>query len=162
MILIGFGANLPFCGFSPAETLDFAHTAVARFCEVKARSNNYSSPAWPDPKDPSYTNGVSLIETDLSPTDLLLALHKVERSFGRDRSKVNAPRTLDLDLLAYGDLVFDGTDKEGLELPHPRLADRDFVLAPLQEVAPGWKHPVTGKNLEEMLSSLPERNAVRL
>ena len=83
-------------------------------------------------------NGVAVVETSLPPGDLLALLHEIERRFGRERREVNAARILDLDLIAYGDLV--RTDAPPL-LPHPRLHERAFVLLPLADVAPDWRHP---------------------
>jgi len=117
-------------------------------------SSFYKSPAWPDPSDPPFVNAVAAIRTGLQPAELLGLLHRVETEFGRMRSVPNAPRTLDIDLIdqdgivRYGDVV----------LPHPRMADRSFVLAPLAEIAPGWRHPVTGESAGEMLARLPDRD----
>lgn len=89
----------------------------------------------------------------MAPQDLLQALHDVEAEYGRIRGARNASRTLDLDLLAYRDLVID--EPGGVNLPHPRLAERAFVLQPLAELAPCWRHPVTGLTPAEMLAGLP-------
>jgi 2-amino-4-hydroxy-6-hydroxymethyldihydropteridine diphosphokinase len=111
---------------------------------LKTVSSLYESPAWPDPSDPPFVNAVAEIETDMGPEALLAALHAIEAGFGRRRSLRNAPRTLDLDLLAYHDEVRAGAGG-GLVLPHPRIAERAFVLVPLAEIAPGWLCPVTGE-----------------
>ena len=84
-----------------------------------------------------------------------MLLHGVETDFGRLRSAPNAPRTLDIDLLDYDGLVMT----DGVVLPHPRLAERSFVLAPLAEIAPDWRHPVTGLGAGELLAALPDRDA---
>ncbi len=118
---------------------------------LKIVSSLYETPAWPDPADPPFVNAAAAIETDMRPEALLAALHAIEAGFGRRRSERNAPRTLDLDLLAYHDIV-QGEDEQGLVLPHPRLANRAFVLAPLAEIAPDWRHPVTGETAEALLA----------
>jgi len=119
--------------------------ALRRFADlgltVMARSGWWESAAWPDPSAPAYLNGVALVAPDLPPDEMLAALHAIERAFGRARGEVNAPRTLDLDLIAHGRLVLDGT---GLILPHPRAHERRFVMGPLAEIAPTWRHPVYG------------------
>ena len=119
--------------------------ALARFrCEgidVVARSAWWSSLAWPDPTDPPFLNGVVIVRTEHDPHALMAALGRIEDAFGRQRSLRNAPRTLDLDLIAYGRLC---GDLDGLILPHPRAAERRFVMGPLAEIAPDWSHPVTG------------------
>jgi 2-amino-4-hydroxy-6-hydroxymethyldihydropteridine diphosphokinase len=78
---------------------------------------------------------------------MLAALHAIERAFGRARGEVNAPRTLDLDLIAHGRRVLDG---QGLVLPHPRAHERRFVMGPLAEITPGWRHPVYGGTAKMM------------
>jgi 2-amino-4-hydroxy-6-hydroxymethyldihydropteridine diphosphokinase len=95
------------------------------------------------------------VETQLQPFALLRLLHEVETSFGRKRSAPNAPRSLDLDLLDYRGLVQEGE----LVLPHPRLANRRFVLEPLIEIAPEWRHPVTGKTVQSLLRALGQARA---
>jgi 2-amino-4-hydroxy-6-hydroxymethyldihydropteridine diphosphokinase len=116
--------------------------ALARFrCEgidVVARSSWWRSAAWPDPGDPPFLNGVVLVRTEHGPHELMAALGRIEESFGRQRGALNAPRTLDLDLIAYGR---EEGDLGGLILPHPRAAERLFVMGPLAEVAPDWRHP---------------------
>jgi 2-amino-4-hydroxy-6-hydroxymethyldihydropteridine diphosphokinase len=109
--------------------------------EVMARSSWWRSAAWPNPDDPAFLNGVVRISTVLDPHALMAALSRIEAAFGRTRGPRNAPRTLDLDLVAYGRLA---GDLDGLILPHPRAAERLFVMGPLAEIAPDWRHPVSG------------------
>ena len=156
MILIALGSSLPFSGLDSQEIVLRAFSALDRIARLKRRSRLFETPAWPDPADPPFVNAVAAIETGLSPEGLLAALHAVEAGFGRRRSERNAPRTLDLDLLAYGAERRSG---DGLVLPHPRLSERAFVLAPLADVAPGWRHPATGRTAAEMLAALPALSA---
>lgn len=109
--------------------------------DVVARSSWWTSQAWPDPTDPPFLNGVVLVRTAHDPHALMAALGRIEEAFGRRRTTANAPRTLDLDLIAYGR---DEGDCGGLILPHPRAAERLFVTGPLAEIAPDWRHPTTG------------------
>ena len=131
--------------------------AVARFPDegitVIARSGWWASKAWPDPEDPPFLNGVAVVSTELDPHALLSALSRIEEAFCRQRGALNAPRTLDLDLIAYGR---ETGDCDGLILPHPRAEDRAFVMRPLTEIAPAWRHPVSG----ETARSLGERATV--
>lgn len=124
---------------------DALEAALTRFrsegIDVVVRSSWWSSQAWPDPTDPPFLNGVVIVRTTLDPHALMAALGRIEEMFGRQRSTQNAPRTLDLDLIAYGR---ERGDCDGLILPHPRAADRLFVMGPLAEIAPDWRHPGGG------------------
>lgn len=151
-ILIALGANMPSRAGPPAQTLKAALAALGDAgVGVLKVSSFLQTDAWPDPSDPPFTNAVAAVQTSLQPTALLELLHAIETAFGRVRSRPNAPRTLDLDLLAHGGTVLAG---QGLELPHPRLAQRRFVLEPLAEIAPNWRHPVTGLTAGQMLARL--------
>ena len=138
-VIVALGCNDKGAWASCREALD---AAVARFrCEgvdVVAQSSWWSSAAWPDPTDPPFLNGVVLVRTAHDPHQLMAALGRIEDAFGRQRSLRNAPRTLDLDLIAFGRL---SGDLDGLILPHPRAADRLFVMGPIAEIAPQWTHP---------------------
>lgn len=148
-MIVALGGNLP-GEHGGGEAL--LEAALARFPErglvVVARSGWWRSAAWPDPAAPAYTNGVALVETRLSPRETLEALHAIERAFGRVRGEANAPRTLDLDLIAHGRTVID---EAGLVLPHPRAHERLFVMGPLAEVAPDWRHPASGESATSLL-----------
>jgi len=159
VILIALGANLPSPAGKPADTLNAALAAFAvRSITIEMQSGFYRSPAWPNPLDPPFINAVAAVRTDLSPRDLLAALHEVEHSFGRRRGEPNAPRTLDLDILDY-----DGRIEQGPPiLPHPRMENRAFVLLPLRDVAPDWRHPVNGRSIAELIAALPPTEIVRL
>jgi 2-amino-4-hydroxy-6-hydroxymethyldihydropteridine diphosphokinase len=152
MILIALGANLPFRGSLPAETL---RTALATLGENGVRpakvSSFYEAPAWPDPSEPAFVNAVAAVETSQDPGALMHTLHEIETMFGRVRGKANAPRTLDLDLLDYDGRIQNGPP----QLPHPRMLGRAFVLIPLAEIAPDWRHPSTEKTVDALLSDIP-------
>ncbi len=157
MILIAAGSNLPFCGVDSQQLVLHSILAVGQLTELVAKSPLYSSPAWPDPTDPPFVNAVAQISTVMEPAALLAALHAVEAAFGRQRGQKNAPRTLDLDLLAYGNIRSDRP-----ALPHPRFSSRDFVLAPLCDIAPDWRPPGGGRTAAELLQALPVRAARRI
>ncbi len=153
MIVIALGANLSSSVGAPRDTLAAALLArlSAQGIGVTHRSSYYVTKAWPNPADPVFVNAVARVETERSPRALMELLHGTEEFFGRSRGAKNAPRTLDLDLIDYDGRVELGPP----ELPHPRLADRAFVLVPLAEVAPGWRHPATRRSIAELLSALP-------
>ena len=165
MILVALGANLPTARHgTPAEGLDAALVALAE-CGIRpvAQSRWYRSAPVPPAQGPWFVNGVVRIETTLDPIPLMARLLEIEANFGRRRSIAGASRPLDLDLLDYdGRVLNHAADRSGpaLVLPHPRLAERAFVLAPLIEVAPRWRHPVSGANASSLLAAVAAGQAV--
>jgi 2-amino-4-hydroxy-6-hydroxymethyldihydropteridine diphosphokinase len=154
MILIALGANLPSAAGAPVATLTAALAALeSHGVRVRKTSRWYRSAPVPASAQPDYLNAVASVETSLDPKALLLLLHRIEARFGRVRGATNEARTLDLDLLAYDDRVDDGAD--GPILPHPRLHERAFVLRPLAEIAPRWRHPVLGRTALALAKNLP-------
>ncbi len=148
---------MPFCGVDSQQIVLHSFLAIGRFATLVAKSSLYRSPAWPDPADPPYVNAALQIRTEIGPQALLAALHSLETAFGRRRSRPNAPRSLDLDLIAYDDI-----QSVSPALPHPRFRDRDFVLAPICEIAPNWRAPGGDQTAADLLDSLPTRTAQRL
>ena len=168
MIIIAAGSNLAFAGHPPPALVSSALNSLEKFGSGLQLSPLYESPAWPDPDEPAYVNAVAILaKSALAPEALLAALHALEDGFGRERAYLRdpalryAPRTLDLDLIAYDDETRTGS-AGGLMLPHPALAQRDFVLAPLCDLAPDWCHPVTGETAAAMLASSGPRHARKL
>ena len=150
---IGMGANLPSVAGAPEATLA---TAVVRFGSlgrVTARSHLYSTKPVGFADQPRFVNAVVALETAIPARALLEGLLAIEREFGRDRSAgiPNGPRTLDLDILLYGDR---NISEAGLEIPHPRLEERVFVLVPLNEMAPELSVPRTGLTVAQLLQKL--------
>jgi 2-amino-4-hydroxy-6-hydroxymethyldihydropteridine diphosphokinase len=145
--VVALGCSLPGSYPSREALLEAALAALAdEGLTVAARSSWWRSAAWPDPTAPAYLNGVALVETGLTAADLLAVLHRIEARFGRVRAEANAPRTLDLDLIAHGRTVLGGP----VVVPHPRAHERLFVMGPLAEAAPDWRHPVSGRTATEL------------
>lgn len=126
---------------------------------IVGRSRWYESAPVPMSDQPWYVNGVVEIDTDLDPASLLALLHEIEAAFGRTRSVRNEARPLDLDLLAYGDRVL--TEEPAPLIPHPRLHERAFVLLPLAELAPDWRHPALGEGIQALIGRLPRDQITR-
>lgn len=155
--LIAFGGNL-------GDARATIAAAVAALCDGRAvtllrRSADYRTPPWGVAGQPPFINACILADTTLTPRDLLARAQAVERDFGRDRSRETrwGPRTLDIDLIAYGDLALD---EPGLVLPHPRLFERAFVLVPLAEIAADMM--ITGRRIGDAAAAVDRTGIERL
>lgn len=147
---VALGANLGDRAGSIGSAIDRLNADPA--IVVEAVSSLLENPAVGGPPDsPAFLNGVARIMTTLSPGDLLRTLLEVERELGRGRSRKWDPRTIDLDLLLYGDQIIDELD---LKVPHPRMHERAFVLGPLMELAPDLRHPVLGRPFSQLLAGI--------
>ncbi|MEX1036648.1 MAG: 2-amino-4-hydroxy-6-hydroxymethyldihydropteridine diphosphokinase, partial [Sneathiella sp.] len=145
MILIGLGANMPHPEHGdPVNTLAAAVREIAGFTSLIRQSSWYRTAPVPMSDQPWFANAVISIATDMTVDELLATLHGIEHDFGRARRQKWEARVLDLDLLAFHDLITENRDQDtGPVLPHPRLQERAFVLAPIAEIAPEWHHPVS-------------------
>jgi len=160
-IYIGLGGNLPHPAYGPPRvTLEAALAELGRRgMSVRRLSPWYRSAPVPVSDQPWFWNAVAEIVSDGSADTVLAELHRIEDLFGRQRSVPNAARLIDLDLLDfYGQISRGGLDKA--ILPHPRMAERAFVLRPLADLAPDWSHPVTSLPITALLSALPTEQTI--
>lgn len=159
-VYIGFGSNV-------GNRVDFCDRAVTLLSllphsQLTGVSLLYETEPVDDgshPGDGWFLNGVVQLETDITPKSLLTVLREIERSLGRDQDHRSGPRTIDLDILFYGQRVINEPD---LVIPHPRLHQRRFVLMPLSELDPLWVHPVLQRSVNQMLADVEDQGEVRL
>ena len=152
-IFIAYGSNLSFGPESASQAFaSVVKTLQDKGVIVNIISRLWASKAWPNESDPPYVNAVMAARSPLEPLELLALLHEIEREGGRMRDgRRNAPRTVDLDLIAYGQRVMEGAE---LTLPHPRAHDRGFVMGPLAEIMPDWRHPVLKRTAENLFQDI--------
>jgi 2-amino-4-hydroxy-6-hydroxymethyldihydropteridine diphosphokinase len=160
-VFIGVGANLTPEGYdSPGAGCRAALDRLADYgIDLVAMSRWYESAPVPMSDQPWYLNAVAMATTSRTATETLAFLHQVEAAFGRVRGVRNAARVLDLDLIDFGGLVNDAPE---LMLPHPRMHERAFVLLPMQELAPRWRHPISGISIDGLVMALPAGQQIRL
>ena len=158
MILIGIGANLPNPDFGPPRaTCGAALEGLEKMgIFIDKRSPWYNSEPVPVSPDPWYVNGVVAVRTNLEPNDLMRELLRIEKTFGRTRSELSQSRTLDLDILVYHDMILSKMAENELQLqiPHPRMHTRGFVLRPLADIFPNWIHPSLGETATKLMNKL--------
>ncbi|HEV8034019.1 2-amino-4-hydroxy-6-hydroxymethyldihydropteridine diphosphokinase [Yoonia sp.] len=171
--LICLGSNEESAWGDAMATVQKAMLKVGALSELPAKSSAlYATPAFPAGAGPDFVNAAMAIFTTLSPSALLEHLHRIEAAAGRERTKRWGQRTLDLDLIAVGDGILPDAETYAywrdlslqeqmietpsqLILPHPRMQDRAFVLVPLCDVAPDWRHPVLGRSVARICADLP-------
>ncbi|WP_456388352.1 2-amino-4-hydroxy-6-hydroxymethyldihydropteridine diphosphokinase [Profundibacter sp.] len=178
--IIGLGANISVHEGDLSQTLQAGLDMLAgEGVEIQSVSRFYSTPCFPVGAGPDYVNAAALLRVEQTAVDLLSRLHKVEDSMGRERIMRWGQRTLDLDLLAFGDEIAPDLAgylrwrdlpveeqsrraPEQLILPHPRLQDRAFVLVPMADIAPDWLHPVTQLSTRQMLVGLDPAEVAKI
>jgi 2-amino-4-hydroxy-6-hydroxymethyldihydropteridine diphosphokinase len=155
-VYLGLGSNV---GDREANLREALKRLESEGTRVVRRSSLYETEPQELRDQPWFLNAVVEVETDLFPLQLLACIRNIEREMGRRRVTSKGPRNIDIDILFYGRNVIDTPD---LEVPHPRIAQRRFVLEPLAEIAPSFRHPLTGKTAIEMLATLEPQGIRRL
>ena len=158
MIYLAIGSNLSSTFGDRFENINFAISYLETYgINVIKKSNFYESYSYPNKKDPKFINIIILIKTHLSPIDLMSVLLFIEEKLERKRNKKNEPRTCDIDIIDYNSQVLDFKYKDlNLIIPHKNLIFRNFVLLPLQEISPEWKHPITKESVSVLIDKLAE------
>ncbi len=131
----------------------------AQNVKIVKTSSYYESESWPDPSFPKFINSVLLIKTKLNQFELFKLIKSIEKKLGRKSAPQNHPRNCDIDILDFnGKFIKLNRGSINLEIPHPRMHNRNFVLMPLFEVCKNWSHPKLKKNIVKLLSNLKKKN----
>ena len=158
MIILGLGSNLSSSYGDRFDNINLATEYLEGYgIKILKKSSFYETPSYPNKKDPKFINIVVLVETHLSPIDLMSVLIFIEEKLERKRNKKNDPRTCDIDIIDYNNMILDFKYKNlDFTVPHKKLTYRNFVLFPLQEISPKWKHPKTGELINILIQKLDD------
>ena len=149
MKILALGSNLRYKNNSPIKNIELAYKCIEKFdIKIINKSYIYKSEPYPNKFDPFFFNSVISINTNLKPFELLKNILEIEKFFGRIRKKKNCPRTLDIDIICYDNLILK---KEKLKIPHPLLHKRPFVILPMMDLDENWKHPVLFKTINQLI-----------
>ena len=160
MILLGLGSNLSSSFGDRFQNINLAVSALEGYgIQLKKKSSYYESLSYPNKRNPKFINIVIEIETHLPPEDLASLLIFIEESLERKRKEKNDPRTCDIDIIDYNNQIIDFTYKNlDFTVPHKKLIYRNFILYPLQEILPDWKHPKTKELISVLIENLPKED----
>ena len=149
MKIIALGSNIPFKNLLPTQILEKTYSILKNYnINIIKKSHIYQSEAYPNKSDPLFYNSALSIDTKLQPNELLKNILKIEKNFGRVRTKKNSPRTLDIDIISFDDLILN---QSNLKIPHPSLHLRPFVILPIRDLDKNWKHPVFFKTITQFI-----------
>ena len=164
MIILGLGSNLTSSFGDRFNNINLAMAYLESYdIKIFKKSSFYETLSYPNQKNPKFINIVILVATHLSPVDLMSVLIFIEEKLERKRDKKNDPRTCDIDIIDYNGQILDFNYKElNLTLPHDKLLYRNFVLIPLHEIIPEWRHPKTKESIEVLINKLPndDKNSI--
>ena len=164
MIILGLGSNLSSSYGDRFNNINLAMEYLEGYgIKILKKSSFYETLSYPNKKNPKFINIVILVATHLSPVDLMSVLIFIEEKLERKRDKKNDPRTCDIDIIDYNGQILDFNYKElNLTLPHDKLLYRNFVLIPLHEIIPEWRHPKTKESIEVLINKLPndDKNSI--
>ena len=160
MIFLGLGSNLPSKYGDRFTNINLAISSLEGYgIKVIKKSSFYETPSYPNKENPKFINAVILVETILPPIDLMSVLIFIEEKLERKRGKKNDPRTCDIDIIDYNSQIFNIKYNDlDLTMPHKDLTSRNFILFPLQEISPTWKHPKTKEIISVLLQKLSEED----
>jgi len=158
MIFLGIGSNLSSSYGDRFKNISLAVQKIEEFhIKIHKKSSYYETFSFPNKKDPKFINIIVAVKTSLKPYELMKKLILIEKKLERKRNKKNDPRTCDIDIIDYNGQIFNFKYKNMiLEIPHAGLVKRNFVLYPLCEINPKWKHPITSASIEELIKNLPD------
>ena len=160
MIILSLASNLTSIYGDRFETLKFAISFLESYgINIIKKSSFYETESIPDKKNPKFINMIISVKTDLPPVDLMSVLIHIEKKLGRIRNKKNDPRTCDIDIIDYkGEVLSFSYQDYDLTVPHKSLTSRNFVLIPLSEIEPNWRHPKTNETVSALIDKIGEEN----
>ena len=160
MIILSLGSNLPSKFGNRLDNLELAMSLLeSGGIKIDKKSSFYETPSYPDKSKPKFLNIIISIKTDFTPVDLMSVLIHIEKKLERKRNIKNEPRTCDIDIIDYNNEIINLSNKKfNFIIPHKNLISRNFVLIPLQEILPSWKHPKTKQIISTLIQKLPEED----
>jgi 2-amino-4-hydroxy-6-hydroxymethyldihydropteridine diphosphokinase len=160
MIILGLGSNLSSKYGDRFKNIELALSLLeSNNIKIVKKSSFYESLSYPNKNNPKFINMVVLVQTHLKPLDLMTLILSIEKKLERLRKKKNDPRTCDIDIIDYNSEIVEFTFRDTNFLsPHISLSNRNFVLYPIKEILPTWKHPATNESIDILISKLPDED----
>ena len=159
MIYLSIGSNLKSVWGKKIDNINKCICLISKFAKIKDKSNFYKTPSYPNRSFPNFVNVIIGIEYKGNPEILLKKLNLTEKFMGRIKKTKNSPRVCDIDIIDFNGRIIK---KNNLNLPHPSMHKRNFVLFPLRDVSPNWHHPVTNKNIDFLTKKLSRSSHIEI